>query len=261
MRPPLRPDAIDRPARSRLGVDDPHAAEILARHRDAVAAGRDTYTDPRTGLSVMTAAALVERGWCCEAGCRHCPYTATTDKAAWRTWARATLAGVDLVAASATIVALLARALPAVPGRILVYRALPTEIDLWPLVEALGPGRFALTRTPERGPLTVHGAEGPLERHRLGFEQPIETASRLGMDAVGAVLVPGLAFDRRGVRLGRGAGHYDRLLSGAGPATLLIGVAAEALVVPELPVEPHDVSMTRLVTERGLTALGEPGSR
>lgn len=47
-------------------------------HRAAVAAGRDYYTDPDTGLMVMTELYLVRRGYCCDNKCRHCPYRETT---------------------------------------------------------------------------------------------------------------------------------------------------------------------------------------
>ena len=55
--------------------------EILAAHRRAVEAGESLYRDPITGLWVFTSATLAERGWCCERGCRHCPYPARTDGA------------------------------------------------------------------------------------------------------------------------------------------------------------------------------------
>jgi uncharacterized protein DUF5522 len=58
---------------------DPQRAdyvEILQRHAAAIAAGRDTYIDPTTGYQVFTARFLWERGFCCDSGCRHCPYLA-----------------------------------------------------------------------------------------------------------------------------------------------------------------------------------------
>lgn len=68
--------------------------------------------------------------------------------------------------------------------------------------------------------------------------------------SLGAVVVPGLAFDQRGHRLGRGAGVYDRFLASLPPQVVRIGVIPEALVAPELPVEAHDVPMHWVVTER-----------
>ncbi len=49
-------------------------ASAQARHRRSVELGLSMYVDPLTGYSVMTAAYLAERGYCCSSGCRHCPY-------------------------------------------------------------------------------------------------------------------------------------------------------------------------------------------
>jgi 5-formyltetrahydrofolate cyclo-ligase len=71
------------------------------------------------------------------------------------------------------------------------------------------------------------------------------------------VLIPALAVDRTGARLGRGAGYYDRTLPLANPSTLLIAVVRDDEIVDHLPSEPHDVPMTHAVTPRGgLVALG-----
>jgi hypothetical protein len=72
-RPPL-PAALLVPHRARLDPRRADYARILARHAEAIAAGRDFYLDPATGLQVMTAQFLWDHGNCCEAGCRHCPY-------------------------------------------------------------------------------------------------------------------------------------------------------------------------------------------
>ena len=68
-------------------------------------------------------------------------------------------------------------------------------------------------------------------------------------DSLDAVVVPGLAFDHAGHRLGRGAGVYDRFLAGLPPETLKIGVIPESRLVPLLPTDPHDVRMDAIVTE------------
>lgn len=62
------------PHPSRLAPGHPHRAEVLARHDRAVAAGLSSYVDPGTGYTVLTAAYLDERGYCCSNGCRHCPW-------------------------------------------------------------------------------------------------------------------------------------------------------------------------------------------
>jgi hypothetical protein len=66
--------SLDEPAKSRLAPDHPDRARILAAHADALATDAAGYTDPTSGLFVLTAQYLLERAYCCEQGCRHCPY-------------------------------------------------------------------------------------------------------------------------------------------------------------------------------------------
>ena len=70
---PTRPDWQE-PSPTRLAPTDPRRAEIMAAHQAALSQGALTYIDPATGYQVMSALFLKERGWCCENGCRHCPY-------------------------------------------------------------------------------------------------------------------------------------------------------------------------------------------
>jgi hypothetical protein len=72
----LRSDHLQTPAPERLSLRHPLRDQILRRHHEAVIAGRPTYKDPASGLSVLTAAFLAGRGYCCESGCRHCPFVA-----------------------------------------------------------------------------------------------------------------------------------------------------------------------------------------
>lgn len=72
----LAPRPLDEPHPARLAPDHPRRAAILAAHSAALAAGEAGYLDPDTGLFVMTAGYLAERGTCCDSGCRHCPYLA-----------------------------------------------------------------------------------------------------------------------------------------------------------------------------------------
>lgn len=67
-----RPLTLPHP--DRLGIENPRYDEILRAHAAAMAAGDAGYSDPATGLFVMTASFLAERGTCCAQGCRHCPY-------------------------------------------------------------------------------------------------------------------------------------------------------------------------------------------
>lgn len=63
------------------------------------------------------------------------------------------------------------------------------------------------------------------------------------------VVVPGLAFDRRGARLGFGRGYYDRFLRRLRPQTLRIGLAFECQLVEQVPLLAHDVPMHMVITE------------
>jgi hypothetical protein len=65
---------LTKPALTRLPVDAPRRQEILAAHADAILRNVSGYLDPESGLFVLSAWFLAERGYCCERGCRHCPY-------------------------------------------------------------------------------------------------------------------------------------------------------------------------------------------
>jgi 5,10-methenyltetrahydrofolate synthetase len=140
---------------------------------------------------------------------------------------------------------------------VLFYDPLPDEPDVTSLAAAT---RAMLTRTPEQGTtITVHEFTAPRERHRLGFSQPAAGTAEIDPTAVDLVLVPGLAFDRNGVRLGRGGGHYDRLLAGLRPDARVVGVCPAEVVVDALPREAHDRPMTHLATEQGVYAVSDRG--
>ncbi|GLY04736.1 MULTISPECIES: DUF5522 domain-containing protein [Actinoplanes] len=71
---PLAPRALTEPHPSRLSAGHPRRPEILAAHAAALDGGQAGYLDPDSGLFVLSAGFLADRGTCCERGCRHCPY-------------------------------------------------------------------------------------------------------------------------------------------------------------------------------------------
>ena len=86
---------------------------------------------------------------------------------------------------------------------------------------------------------------GGLTRGRWGLLEPAEPwLPESALAEAGLVLVPALAIDRRGARLGRGRGFYDRSLPGRDPHARLIAVVRDDELIEELPAEPHDVPMT-----------------
>jgi len=89
----------------------------------------------------------------------------------------------------------------------------------------------------------------------FGIPEPRDDAARLfepGMAGRTAVIVPGLAFDARGGRLGRGGGYYDRFLGRASmQRAIKIGVCWELQLIEAVPTESHDVVMDWVCHERG----------
>jgi 5-formyltetrahydrofolate cyclo-ligase len=78
--------------------------------------------------------------------------------------------------------------------------------------------------------------------------EPPATAAAVPAGELDLVLVPGVAFDAAGRRLGRGRGHYDATLAAAG-AAFLCGLAYEVQMVEQVPSEAHDVALDAVVTE------------
>ena len=68
-----------RPHPRRLDPTSPWWNRVMDAHGRSVAAGRDSYLDPATGYDVLTAAFLLDRGTCCDSGCRHCPFVGGPD--------------------------------------------------------------------------------------------------------------------------------------------------------------------------------------
>jgi len=98
---------------------------------------------------------------------------------------------------------------------------------------------YMLLPMPESSKL----AAGP-----MGVPEP-EGGEPVTPAAIDCFLVPGLAFDEHGMRLGHGGGHYDRILTGAGPAAVKVGLAFGFQVYERIPAERHDVRMDFIVSE------------
>lgn len=148
-------------------------------------------------------------------------------------------------------------------GTVCAYLPFGTEPGTTALVDALAAGGARVLLPvirPEPGPLdwAEYTGEADLVPSRFrGIREP--GGKRLGTEAVGAaelVLVPALAVDHRGVRLGRGAGHYDRSLVFAAAGVTLLAVVRDEELVERLPGEPHDVLMSGVLTPaRGVLDL------
>ncbi|PPK74952.1 5-formyltetrahydrofolate cyclo-ligase [Methylobacter tundripaludum] len=81
-----------------------------------------------------------------------------------------------------------------------------------------------------------------------------ELGKEVAPEQLDCVMVPGVAFDRNGGRLGNGAGYYDRLLKGVRADAALIGVCFESQLVEQVAMDAHDVAMDIVMTEKNLYA-------
>lgn len=90
------------------------------------------------------------------------------------------------------------------------------------------------------------------------LEPPKQRWGELGKEIlpeqIDCVMVPGVAFDRNGGRLGNGAGYYDHLLKNVRADTALIGVCFESQLVEQVAMDAHDVAMDYVMTEKTLYA-------
>ncbi len=178
------------------------------------------------------------------------------NKAELRSWAKGVRKGLPVAQLSAQLVQHLARFLASHQARhILLYSAFGTELDPADL-QNLHPATYYLPRARTYA-LEVHPLPCRLVKHKYGFWEPAPETPRVEPAVLDAVLVPGLAFDPWGHRLGYGQGFYDRFLAQLPPRTLTIGLVAEALLVPELPHDPWDVPVQFLATEQEVRAALE----
>ena len=172
------------------------------------------------------------------------------EKRALRVRALAARDGHDPIASGEALTARVLRDCAPPPGAVIAgFWPLDGEIDIRPLLAALHTAghEVVLPETPKRGlPLTfrVWRPGDQMVRERFGTMRPIGEERRPDF-----LLVPLLAFDRRGGRIGYGAGYYDRTLSGLSPRFAL-GCGFAAQEVPEVPTGPFDVRLNAVATER-----------
>lgn len=173
----------------------------------------------------------------------------------------------ELAAASRALCEHLLAFFPPRPGVTLIgTMAVRGEIDPTAYLGAWleGGGRLLLPRVePTRGhlELRVTVSLDALLRGYMGILEPDpEYCPQADPFGAGAVLVPGLAFDHQGHRLGQGGGHYDRLLRGFPRITRRIGLAHPFQIVKSVPaIAGLDQRMTHLATPLGVEAIPPEG--
>ena len=135
---------------------------------------------------------------------------------------------------------------------VLFYAPMPGELNVWPLLlEAISEGkrvflpRFQAAQSAY-GIGEVRNPGTDLKVGRFGIREPVAACLGVVVNELDLILVPGVAFDLHGRRLGRGKGYYDRLLGSVRGITC--GVGFDEQIVSEVPVEPHDVRLNCILT-------------
>lgn len=140
------------------------------------------------------------------------------------------------------------------PGSMVAsYHAQGSEMDPAPLAEALRAAGHVIALPVMAGRdesliFRIHHLDAGVIPNPLGIGEPAPSAPLAAPDVL---LVPLLAFDRQGGRLGMGGGYYDRTIAGlrAQKRILTIGVAFSCQEVSSVPVAPHDARIDRIATE------------
>jgi len=135
---------------------------------------------------------------------------------------------------------------------ILLFAPLPGEVDVWPLLpEVLRQGKsLALPRfiaaKKHYAACQIKDLVTDVKIGQFGNREAADHCAVLAISRLDLILVPGIAFDLHGRRLGRGKGFYDQLLAEASGTTC--GVAFDEQIVKEIPVEPHDIFLDCILT-------------
>ncbi len=138
------------------------------------------------------------------------------------------------------------------------FVSIRSEVDPSAILDALEAtgARIGLPRVDTgRGAVVLHERTLPLQLSPFGVPEPPPNAPEIAPNEVDLVLVPGLAFDPRGYRVGYGKGYYDRLLSTM-PQARSIAVGFDFQLVPEVPNLPHDVPVEIVATDARILRIG-----
>ena len=163
-------------------------------------------------------------------------------------------AGARLVAGAGAVLDFARKRLNVEGLQVAGYVPIRSEIDPMPLLAACAKAGCAtcLPTTPKPGEALVFRAwqiGAPLVAGLYGTSEP---ASDAPIRTPNLLLVPLLAFDRAGYRLGYGGGFYDRSLAGLRPhGVVAIGIAYAGQEIPQVPRESHDAPLDGILTESG----------
>lgn len=138
---------------------------------------------------------------------------------------------------------------------VMFYVSLKDEVDTIPMIdEAVRTGKrvcVPVILMDEKRLIAgeIHDRSEDLERQHFGIYQPkAGKVKEVPLKDIDLVVVPGVAFDKKNVRLGRGHGYYDKFLSCLPSATKTIGLAFDFQLIEELPHDSHDIPVWKTIT-------------
>jgi len=142
--------------------------------------------------------------------------------------------------------------------RVMAYVAFRNELDLAPLFEMLPEVEWIVPRVVGKR-LVLHPYDWQrLVRHRFGMLEPAADLPTIDPGTLDVVLVPGVAFDRRGGRMGFGGGFYDGFLPTTG--ALRVGITFDDCLLDEVPSDEHDQRMNWVVTPHQTLRVADEAS-
>ncbi|MBN1526560.1 MAG: 5-formyltetrahydrofolate cyclo-ligase [Candidatus Omnitrophica bacterium] len=137
---------------------------------------------------------------------------------------------------------------------VMFYVSLKDEVDTVPMIdEALKAGKrvcvpVILKEEKKLIAGEIHNRLEDLEKQHFGIYQPrADRVKEVPLKDIDLVVVPGVAFDKHDMRLGRGHGYYDRFLSCLSANTKTIGLAFDFQLVEHLPKQPHDIPVWKTI--------------
>ncbi len=140
---------------------------------------------------------------------------------------------------------------------VMVYLSMKSEVETWQLVELLLKQDRKIiapvvdTKSGGLNPKQIQNLDEDLVLHRYGMYEPKESCPVFPTHQLQLILVPAIAFDKNGHRLGYGKGFYDRFQPKC-PNAVSVGIAFQVQIVDETYPQPWDIPMHHIFTEKGI---------
>ncbi len=141
---------------------------------------------------------------------------------------------------------------------VMLYMPLPSEVETTTLaIRCFQTGKIVCVPKVDWDRRDMHAVEissfdDNMETDEHGLRTP-RSGQPLPPSAIDLVVVPGLAYDTQGNRLGRGGGYYDRFLSRLRRSATSVGLSFDTQIIDAVPIDERDVSVNTVVTERRIT--------